>query len=126
MSYRNSYVSYRNNNIVESPDFKSLAEIGQVLDHMGDYIADVGYATLDKYYQMTDGVVVEADSQYGWKSLLGFSIDVTRYGYKLRVPMPEIINVNPTQEVINILSDVNEENYEDCVQDAMHYLRKSL
>ena len=127
MSYRNGYVSYgKSRIIVESPDFKSLERIKQVLDRMATCIEDVGYVTLDKYYQMTDGVVTEGDSLYGWKNLLGFSIDVTRYGYMLRVPTPEIINVNPAQEAYNILSDAHEDNYEDCVQDAMDYLRKAL
>lgn len=127
MSYsRVSYRNYYRGGMVESPIFTDLKVVSDVLDQLMKEIEDNGYVTLKQYYQFTSGVVSEDDSLVGWRSVLGATITKGRYGYSLMLPNPENIHTDYVQEACDILSDACEDNYEECVQDAMNCLRKTF
>lgn len=94
MSYR---ISYRNNynahGVVECPMFRSLKDIETVLDELKKNIEENGHATLEDFYILTGGNVIKGDSECGWYDLLDVTIESTRYGYLLRMPMTTVINI---------------------------------
>ena len=131
MSY--SRVSYYDNSprrygssLVVPATFKTLKEVDDLLENMTAQIKTYGKVTVAEYYLFTGGTVIESDSHYGWDDLLDCKITKGRYGYELVMPAAKLLQSNPTQEAYDILSDANEDNYEECVKDAMDCLRKTF
>lgn len=124
MSYRRSYNrnSYGSYSVVECPLFKTLKDIETVLDELKKNIDKKGYATLEDFYVLTGGNVVNGDSEHGWYELLNVSIENTRYGYLLRMPITIVISNDPIRDAITVLQEADEDRLYDAVQDACYIL----
>ena len=120
--YRNTYrTSY-----AEFVIFKQLTDIERTLNTLEDTIKKNGYATLAEYYKLTCGKVYEEDTNCGWTDLLGCNINISRYGYELRMPITKVLNVDPKEKIIDMLHDALNQDDMGIVSDAIDCLSDTL
>lgn len=108
------------------PTFRSLSDIDKVLNGINKSIETKGYATLSDFYKLTDGTVIEGDSDYGWFNVLDVSIRVTRYGYELVMPMSVRVCSDPVRDAFDRLKDADEDNALDIIDEVKDHLRTAL
>lgn len=120
--YRNTYATSH----AEAVIFKQLTDIERTLNTLEDAIKKNGYATLAEYYKLTCGKVYEEDTNWGWTDLLGCNISICRYGYELHMPMTKVLNIDPKEEIIDMLHDALNKDDMGIVSDAIDRLSDTL
>lgn len=130
MSYRVSYRNnYYENTTAECYTFATLTEIEAVINSLNKIIDKNGHATLHDYYKLTNGATTKDDVNFGWIDLMYASIEVTRYGYQLRMPTTHRLIFDSADSIRNaydILQNADDDSLSDAVNDACDILHDVL
>lgn len=130
VSYRNYYGTRCVYNNIELPVFLKLSEVEKVLKALEEAIDRDGQVTVAKFYELTGGQILDDDSKFGWKNLVGCQVCKCRYGYELQMPRAVELNVNPVEAAYEVLcraATVDDENeYVEAVGEAIDILSKTL
>lgn len=81
---------------------------------------------IEREQYATGGIIIDSDSDYGWKNLLGCDITATRFGYTLRMTSPMYLKSDPITEAYNVLREADEDTAIDAVTEAMNCLSEAL
>lgn len=131
MNNRVNYRSYygndvRNYTVIEAVTFKNLKEADALMKNLEVAIKTNGHVTVADFYKSTGGIIIDSDSDYGWKNLLGCDITATRFGYTLRMTSPMYLKSDPITEAYNVLKEADEDTAIDAVTEAMNCLSEAL
>lgn len=120
-----NYGSYRRGirpSFVDQYNFEKLSVAEKLLNKLNESIKDKGFATVAEFYELTNGVVLKEDTEYGWTNLLRCNIQSTRFGYILAMPNAELLNSNPIREACDLLRNADESGEWEDVREAIDLL----